>query len=304
MEKIAIIRLGAIGDILMAFNFAKELQKKNDVTFFCGSAIYNILNNFVKINQIINLQTIENFQQTNFDKIINLIAYPVDENYPYKKMSKHLLEYFAKELDVPFSFDNFILDLPTFPKKIKNRNYPRYITIQTKTGWSAYKEWWGWQDLVDLIRIRHPNIEIYQIGGAGDTPLKNIDDSFCGDSFEDNIAAQAWSLCHLGLDSVFNHTTNIIWRNKGKNKAVILFGSTQYDASGYPHNKNISLNLPCQPCFKENPSFTRVPLGLCDNPPNQTYENPQHACMKQITPEMVYQKFNSINYFNNATKDK
>lgn len=295
MAKIALIRPGAIGDILMAFNFVQDLKKKNSVVFFCSNGIYSILKNFTAKNNIVNLQPLENYKPENFDKTINLIGYPIKENYPseedypYKRMSKHLLQYFAKEMDVEFSFDKFSLNLPTFPKKIKNRNYPRYITIQTKTGWSAYKEWWGWQDFIDLLKKNKPNIEIYQIGGPDDPEYKNIDGSFCGDSFEDNLAAQAWSYCHIGLDSVFNHTTNINWITKGKNKAIILFGSTQADASGYPHNYNISLNLHCQPCFKENPLFTRVPLGLCNNPPNQTYENPQHACMKGITPEMVYE---------------
>jgi hypothetical protein len=36
--------------------------------------------------------------------------------------------------------------------------------------------------------------------------------------------------------------------------------------------------------------MSRIPLGLCDNPPNQTYENPQHACMKGISPEIVFDK--------------
>ena len=144
--------------------------------------------------------------------------------------------------------------------------------------------------LVGVIKEKNPNVEIYQIGGPNDPQIENTDGSFCGDSFEDNLAAQAWANIHIGLDSVFNHTTNINWLNKGKTKGIILFGSTQADASGYPHNDNISLGLSCQPCFKEDPKMSRVPLGLCDNPPNQTYENPQHACMKGITPEMVFDK--------------
>jgi ADP-heptose:LPS heptosyltransferase len=205
-------------------------------------------------------------------------------------MNRHLLEYFASEIETNFSFDQFTLTLPIFPKKIKNRNTPRYMTFQNKTGWSVYKEWWGWQELINLIKEKKPNIEIYQIGGSNDPKIENIDGNFCGDSFEDNLAAQAWANIHIGLDSVFNHTTNINWLNKGRTKGIILFGSTQADASGYPHNENISLGLSCQPCFKEDPKMSRIPLGLCNNPPNQTYENPQHACMKGITPEMVFDK--------------
>jgi len=290
MVKIALIRPGAIGDIMMGLNFVQELKIKNEVSFFCSSGIHAILNNFVSNNKLVNFYPSEEYKQEDFDKTINLIGYPLGEGYPYKKMNRHLLEYFANEMETNFSFDQFALDLPIFPKKIKNRNTPRYVTFQNKTGWSVYKEWWGWQELINLIKEKNPNVEIYQIGGPNDPQIENTDGSFCGDSFEDNLAAQAWANIHIGLDSVFNHTTNINWLNKGKTKGIILFGSTQADASGYPHNDNISLGLSCQPCFKEDPKMSRVPLGLCDNPPNQTYENPQHACMKGITPEMVFEK--------------
>ena len=290
MKRIALKRSGALGDIIMTFNFVKKLKENHEVYYFCHSNSFNTLNNFVKKNKIVNFHILEDYKEEQFDKTINLIGYPINEGYPYKKMEKHLLQYFANEMGTNFSFDQFVLDLPIFPKKIKNRNSPRYITFQTKTGWSVYKEWWGWQELIDLIKDKRPDIEIYQIGGPNDPQIKNIDGSFCGDSFEDNVSAQAWAKLHIGLDSVFNHTTNINWCNKGKTKSIILFGSTQAESSGYPHNKNISLGLSCQPCFKEDPKISRVSLGLCDNPPNQTYENPQHACMKGITPEMVFNK--------------
>ena len=48
MAKIALLRPGAIGDILMALNFVQQLQKNNDVTFF---------NNF--INLLIDIHNID-----------------------------------------------------------------------------------------------------------------------------------------------------------------------------------------------------------------------------------------------------
>lgn len=290
MKRIALVRPGALGDIMMSLNFVEKLRQENKVTFFCHSSIWNILNNFITKNRIVELKPLEAYNTKDFDETINLMGYPFHEGYPHKKMGNHLLKYFAAEMGVGFDFDSFTLDLPPFPSKIKNRNSPYYITFQNKTGWSVYKEWWGWQKLIDMIKDKSPNIEIYQIGGPDDPKVENTDGSFCGDSFEDNIAAQAWARRHIGLDSVFNHTTNITWRTKGKTKSVILFGSTQKDASGYPHNDDISLGLHCQPCFKENPWVSANSLGLCDNPPNQTYEAPQHACMKGITPEMVFEK--------------
>jgi hypothetical protein len=289
MQKVALYRPGAIGDILMSFNFLKQLKEKYDVYYFCHSSIHSILNNFVKNNHLLDhFYPLENYNQNNFIKTINLVGYPLHEGYPHKKMQNHLLYYFAKEMECEFAFDDFVLDLPPLPKKIKNQSSPRYITIQNKTGWSVYKEWWGWQQLIDMLKQNHPEIEIYQIGGPNDPQMNNLDGSFCGDSFEDNLAAQAWSIGHVGLDSVFEVTTNIQWRNKGRIKGVILFGSTQHDATGYPFNINICLNLPCQPCFKEDPKISQMSLGPCNNPPNQTYDQPKHACMAGISVEMVY----------------
>lgn len=287
--KIAINRPGAIGDVLMAFNFLKELEKDNDVYFFCHQSIHNVLKKFVQKNNIVkHFLTTEQYNPLDYDKNINLIGYSLNDGYPYKKMQKHLLEYFADEMGCSFTFDNLKLELPALPKKIKNQNTPRYITFQNKTGWSAYKEWWGWQDLVNILKQNHPEVQIYQIGGPNDPQINNIDGSFCGDSFYNNVAAQAWSLGHIGLDSVFEVTTNIQWINKGRIPGVILFGSTQVDATGYPFNTNICLNLPCQPCFREDPKISQMPLGPCINPAGQTYDNPKHACMAGITPEIVY----------------
>jgi ADP-heptose:LPS heptosyltransferase len=297
VEKIALIRPGAIGDIIMTFNFLSQLKQKYEVHYFCHSSIYSLLKNFVNSNNLLDhFYSLESYNSNNFIETINLVGYPLGEGYPYKKMQNHLLYYFANEMKSEFNFDSFELNLPPLPKKIKNQNTPRYITIQNKTGWSVYKEWWGWQELINLLKLNHPEIEIYQIGGPSDPQIKDIDGSFCGDSFEDNLAAQAWSNMHVGLDSVFNHTTNINWTNKGKVKSIILFGSTQADASGYPHNNNVSLGLSCQPCFREDPKISNMSLGPCINPPNQSYEEPKHACMRQITPEMIYQKIYEGNF--------
>lgn len=290
MSKVAIIRPGAVGDIVMILNSVAKLKESSDVTIFCHNSILPIIKEFINKNDICKIAPLDQYNEANFDKTIYATGYPLHEGYPHTKMKKHLLEYFANEMGVDFSFHNLNLNLPEFPTKIKNRDYPKHITIQNKTGWSVYKEWWGWQQLIDMIKQKMPDVEIYQIGGPNDPQINNTDGSFCGDPFEDNLAAQAWAVLHLGLDSVFNHTTNINWIGKGKTKGVILFGSTQADASGYPHNTNISLGLTCQPCFKEDPKISRASLGVCDNPPNQTYDSPQHACMKGITPEMVFDK--------------
>jgi ADP-heptose:LPS heptosyltransferase len=295
---VALCRNGSLGDIIMTFNFMAALQQHNEVHYFCHSSMHAILRPFVEQHHIItNFYPSELYNADAFDRTVFLLGYPLKDGYPHQPMRHHLLYSFAKELDVFFTFDGFSLDAPPLPALLKQRfdiivphqRLP-YITLQVKTGWSAYKEWWGWQELVNFLKHRHPDIAIYQIGGPHDPQIHNVDGSFCGASFAENVAAQAWACAHLGLDSVLNHTTNIQWHGLGKTHSVILFGSTQADASGYPHNANISVGLPCQPCFRENPAMSTTPLGPCINPPGQRYEEPHHNCMRFITPSMVYEK--------------
>lgn len=286
MEKTAFVRLGAIGDIIMGLNFASA-TKKFGGTFFCGNDAYAMIHDFVCNYAGLELRPHSEYREDNFDRTVSLIGYPIYDGYPYKPMKKHLLQYFADEMSTDFTFDGIKATLPPLPKIFQRDKFPSHITIQTKTGWSIYKDWWGWSDLVDLIHKEIPDILVCQIGGPSDPKAKNIDINLCGDSFTNNLAAQAWAKLHIGLDSVFNHTTNIIWAGKGRTPSVIIFGSTQASASGYPSNINLSLGLQCQPCFRENPSLSRIPLGVCINPPEQDYDNPKHACMAGITPRMV-----------------
>ena len=288
MSRIAIHRPGAIGDVVMISNCFPKLREQYDqIDLFCHESVIDILGGFFKNHCLVDrVGSSENLIQSNYDKVVNCVGYPLQEGYPDKKMRKHLIYFFADELGVDVSLDDLVLRLPTSPIPISQKT--AYITVQNKTGWSIYKEWDKWNDFISKIRFERPDIGIYQIGGPNDPPLLNVDGSFLGESFETNLAAQCWSKAHVGLDSVFNHTSNILWQGQGKKSCVILFGSTQHDASGYRHNTNISLELPCQPCFRENPSISQMSKGVCPNPLGQTYENPKHECMAGITVNMVF----------------
>tara|TARA_B100000959_G_C14988701_1_gene626745 strand:+ start:1466 stop:2353 length:888 start_codon:yes stop_codon:yes gene_type:complete len=288
MKSIALCRAGAIGDIFMILNSAPKLKEDYDkIDLYCHKSTLSVIGNFCKSSGLVNeVSDIDNLDPSRYDKTVNCLGYPLSEGYPNLPMKKHLVKYFAKELDLDISFDDVKLTPLKPPSKVSKK--PLYITIQIKTGWSVYKEWWGWQKLVDGLKEERPDIGIYQIGGPHDPKLSNIDGDFLGHSFEDNLASQIWGRLHVGVDSVFNHTSNYSWHGIGKKSCVILWGSTQHQAAGYRHNTNISLDLPCQPCFKENPEMSRMPNGACINPSGQTYQNPKHKCMAEISVDMVY----------------
>ena len=114
---------------------------------------------------------------------------------------------------------------------------------------------------------------------------------FLGTPLATAVALVANATLHPGVDSFANHLTHYQWRSgKGavvRTPGVILWGSTQASAAGYPHNVNISLGLPCQPCFREDPKLSRIPREPCITPPGQTYDQPRHACLLGLPVERV-----------------
>ena len=137
-----------------------------------------------------------------------------------------------------------------------------------------------------------PDIPIYQIGRADEPLVEGALHDFMGETLATTISLVANATLHLGLDSYANHLTHYLWEDGGSARrvpAVILWGSTQVSALVYDHNTNISLDLPCQPCFREDPAISRMPRGPCINPPGQSYAEPRHACMAGIDVGRVAQ---------------
>ncbi len=212
-------------------------------------------------------------------------------------MRMHLLQYFADEMDLhtyfvtPGAMPSLTLPRPERPKGWEAGGKD-YYTIQLKAGWSAYKQWPEdrWHEVME--RLFHYGITFQLIDES--TKL----------SLADSIALFANAKMHLGIDSFAGHLTNYFWTYPGggrKVPGVILWGSTQVSAAGYDSNCNISKGLECQPCFRENPSISRMPREICTNPPDYVqggiggpmieyrrfYGDGLHQCMADISVDEV-----------------
>jgi ADP-heptose:LPS heptosyltransferase/SAM-dependent methyltransferase len=289
-RKIALHRPGAIGDIIMTLALVPLLKQKHpdhDIHYFCNATLGTSLQRLMKqagIDGGFPAEALEQ-RQRDYEKVINLIGYPLQDGYPYKPMRKHLIQYFAAEMGIDLDCIPHLLLQPSqnLPEVLKLPS--RYATIHPQAGWSAYKNWptERWEEVV----AKRPDISFYQIGSATDRKVLNADPTFMGMPLNVSIDLMAGASLHVGVDSWTNHLTNIAWGVRGFTPAIILWGSTQATAAGYPRNTNISLGLECQPCFREDPKISRMPLGPCINPPGQVYEEPKHACMAGITIDNV-----------------
>jgi ADP-heptose:LPS heptosyltransferase/glycosyltransferase involved in cell wall biosynthesis len=310
-RKVALVRPGAIGDILMTLNLLPAFIEANpdtDVHYFSAFSDQEALGGIIAQAGAVPMDVAGlNAWRKDYDKVINLVGYPLAEGYPEKPMRQHLLEYFAAEMgvvtggdlirkadgaDAPYfglikPDDGFVmrpklpaleLPLPRRPKAAPSATDP-YMTIQYAAGWSKYKEWkvGRWLQFDDAMEAH--NIKVCAI------------DESRGRSLAESIALIANAHIHVGVDSFGNHLTNYFWKNGNAARrvpGVILWGSTQMEAAGYPTNINIGHRLPCGPCFRENPAISQMPRGLCVDPPGQTrHDEGVHACMAAITVDEV-----------------
>lgn len=172
--------------------------------------------------------------------------------------------------------------LPKLNLKLEPILKESYVTLHPTTGWSYYKEWPidRWEQVVAAF----PHIKFIQIGLSTDTKVKGCDHSFMNTDLMTSIALIANAKAHLGGDSFSNHVTYM-----SNTPAIILWGSTQHDASGYEQNINVSLGLSCQPCWKEKEGMSSMPRGKCEN-----LVDGCHACMAGITSDMIIKELTNL----------
>lgn len=286
-ERIALHRPGAIGDILMTLNLLPAFREANpdaDVHYFCNASLaaQDALGSTIAAagaHMVLDAAGLPGWRKS-YDRVIDLVGYPIAEGYPEKPIRRHLLEYFGEEMGLSFT------DLPalTLPLPKKQRFLPddigAYLTVQGAAGWSKYKQWPGDKIHSLVLDLRASGFRVEYINESR------------GLSLRESIALFANARMHIGIDSFANHLTNYFWQDEHGNghrvPGVILWGSTQASAAGYPSNVNISKGLPCQPCFKEDPAISRQPRGACINPLRFSYaDDKPHACMAAITVEEV-----------------
>lgn len=298
--RIALCRAGAIGDILMTLNLLpafREANPEHQIHYFCDATIGEQLRPIMLAAGVDAVMDVKRFGawQKSYAKVVNLVGYPLQEGYPDKPMEKHLLMYFALEMGLKESYIEYEYcgaphaagSLPALTLRRPNR--PRlnrdglgdalpkdYATLQTQAGWSKYKQWipGRWQRVINKLPF-----EVLPI------------DKDMGYTLQEAIALIANARIHLGIDSFGNHVTNYFWEDQlggRRTPGVILWGSTQPSAAGYTHNRNICYNLPCQPCFREDPGISAMPRGACINPPRMSYaDETPWKCMDNIDIDEV-----------------
>lgn len=271
---VAVVRPGAIGDVLMTLNLIPALRERGlQVRYFTSVQGLESVMLEAGVDSVHAYEELERWA-LQAKQVYYLTGYPLHEGYPEKPMRRHLLDYFADELGVVRG-DGLVLSRPPRPAFAPTGEY---VTLQMEAGWSAYKQYplARWAAVCAALGPRIPIV-----------PIRKKD----GHSLQEMVALVANARMHLGIDSFANHLTHYRWRDETgihRTRGVILWGSTQESAAGYEHNVNIAKQLPCRPCFRENPAISRMPKAPCQVG-SKVYGDELHQCMQDISVDEVVQ---------------
>ena len=127
-----------------------------------------------------------------------------------------------------------------------------YITINTDNKKFTSKNYDHWVIVFELIRhkLKENNIDVIQVGGAEDLPLKCVDCSILGVSLKQMSYIVKNSKLHFGPDTFISHIASAFDIN-----SIILYGNSYPECSAQVWNKE-SKSIKLTPDFSEiKPSF-------------------------------------------------
>jgi glycosyltransferase involved in cell wall biosynthesis len=267
-------RPGAAGDVLCcltALQWYKMLHPKTRIVFHTN-AMYR--------DMVARCPIIDEIKTDVTPECIQLIGYRRADGYPNQPLQKNIIHYFMDEIGL----ENYpIMPLEMFlPANV----FGEYVTVHTTPGWSPYKAWDNnkWQLL--MCKLIEAGVKVIQLGGGNEYPLLGAVNMLGKTSLVDALGIVSHAKLHIGVDSVFNHATNVNKQVPG----VILYGSTS-PCTGYEKNVNMWKKLDCSPCYREYPNMTIDPKPACPHSP--VWENPKHPCMdfsvEEVWDHIVFQ---------------
>lgn len=182
---------------------------------------------------------------------------------------------FGLEVLEPKSFMNFLPSEENALIRLLDdfRINSPFIVVEPDTN----RDWFGdlrawpasrWQELVDDLSKKYPEMPIVQTGVSGEVSLKNVINMVGKTDFRQACLMIKKASLFIGTEGGLMHAASAV-----DTPSVILWGGvTLPEFAGYPHQHTIICHyVDCAPCGN---------LGWCNN---------EHKCMNLIKPDAVYE---------------
>ena len=238
---INILRPGAFGDIVLTSMAVAQLPPEDEIHYYTGTP--ELARHIDHPNLTAHKTEHWGSRPPGRDVILQGYAPKMDH-------TNHLAVRFCYELGVAVPFRM----LPRMRSWSPPMLGVRYITVQTTSGWSTYKDYPYFQEVLDLVGSEILTLE--------------IDESF---TWAESLALIQHATLHLGVDSVCQ-----VIAAAYQTPAVVLYGSTDPSLSGFSTAINLR-HSGCRPCFIDDKFANGWRCGeVCSDP-----------CILKIPPSVV-----------------
>lgn len=269
MQKVLIIREGALGDLILTFPVFFNLKNNNCKVFVCGKGIYKeFVERYGNVDRFFPIDSkdfIFFFQENNeklkgFLKNFDLIIAYCNKN---EIISKNIKRSFEKEIifhpvkkEINTHITDYLLEpLEKFFKdikrefKIKIENIPEFFVIHPGSG-SKFKNW-SKENFLQLCK-KLKNVKLL-LGPAEEDELNFWEENFKGEiifnpDLDEIIKIAERTIAYIGNDSGITHLFSITGV-----ETIGIFGPTSPFIWG-PRGENVKIiykNVGCNPCNYE-----------------------------------------------------
>jgi autotransporter strand-loop-strand O-heptosyltransferase len=264
----------ALGDTLAWIPYVSEFQKKHGCIVHC-STWWNAILDYPNIHFCTPGDTL-NDVYASYD--VGCFDEQPDKNVtnwrltPLQKVAADILGLEYIPLRAKLKYDSYI--------PVGNGHLPKPYICFSEFSTMQNKFWnreGGWQKVIDYLTIL--GFDCVSISNENSKLSRIV--NHCGQSIEQSLTDMSGAKFYIGL----NHGPSWIAYSMGI--PVIMIDGVAEKWNSFPTPYRVAANVGCKPCFNN----TSIPIDRswdwCINPS-------KYACTKDITPEMVIDKINTI----------
>jgi ADP-heptose:LPS heptosyltransferase len=245
-QKIALLLLSGIGDMIMATPIIRTLKEKYPyhcltIFYYGGKINQEILENNPFVDEIINIDSSSKFRKFIQDSINYEFVYELFY-FSYKNLT--YLEYMFRQCNIIFSkhiLEIFLSNEEEEKAKLFLKVFKNPIAIQTKS--SKFMKDWPISKWESLVR-RNKNYTFIHLGDNSAHNIKGTVDMRGKTTIREAIAIIKFSKLFIGIDSFMAHACAAV-----NTPGIVLFGPTSKVDLGHSSNINISKNICIPPCY-------------------------------------------------------
>ncbi len=250
--------LGGIGDELLLTAVAHELKKRNpDLRIWQVSHSAELLYHNPDYSKVFNW----NYWPLRYSQMLNgrrcHLSYSeqIIPGESEKPPGRHIIAELCRKAGIKGEISirpyYYFTEEDGQTKRFSSRQFCiQSIGNYTHETWMKNKLWYHdrFQQVVDEIRSRYPDVEVIQVGIEKDPPLERVIDLRGKTTLRQTATILRQSDCFIGTQGFLAHLARAV-----DCRSVIIYGGREHSyQTGYICNENLNSFIECAPCWRWN----------------------------------------------------